>query len=480
VPPSIEWVRELHGFAWLRHLRAASQPAARKAAVELVSDWIAGGKWTHDVAWEPQVVGRRLISWIANAALLLEDLDQDTYDRTVDSIDEQLVQLSATWRDAPSGPPRMLALTALMYGDVCVAGRDRQLQETEQNFAAEIAAQILPDGGHVSRNPGVLVELLLDFLPLRQCFAARGRPSRSALDAAVSRMIPMLRFMRLGDGTLGRFNGMGAPAADALATVIAYADESATELGEAPQSHYFRLQRGDLIVLVDAGAPPPLEFAGEAHAGCLSFELSAGKQLIFVNGGAPGPADQDWRPASRATASHNTLCLGDKSSSRLVRHSLLESLIGAAPIRFPELVSSRHERLPEGDVFEASHDGYVAAFGVVHRRRLALAADGCSLDGLDSLGPPHGSLRLAQDVPFAIHFRLHPAVRCESISAVRTDLILTSGERWRFSAAGAQLSLEESVHCADLTGPRQSLQIVLRGSCFGDTQVRWRLEKAGS
>ena len=43
-------------------------------------------------------------------------------------------------------------------------------------LAAELERQILPDGGHSSRNPSILVELLLDLLPLRQCFAARGQP----------------------------------------------------------------------------------------------------------------------------------------------------------------------------------------------------------------------------------------------------------------------------------------------------------------
>jgi uncharacterized heparinase superfamily protein len=84
-------------------------------------------------------------------------------------------------------------------------------------------------------------------------------------------------------------------------------------------------------------------------------------------------------------------------------------------------------------------------------------------------------------VPFAVHFHLHPDLECVSAApAPRVDLVLPGGARWRFSAVGAQLSLEESVHYADRAGPRQSLQIVLRGSCCGETLVLWRLEKAGA
>ena len=56
----------------------------------------------------------------------------------------------------------------------------------------------------------------------------------------------------------------------------------------------------------------------------------------FVNGGARQPAAQEWHAAARATSSHNTLCLGGKSSAKLVRHDQLEALIGGAPIRYPE------------------------------------------------------------------------------------------------------------------------------------------------
>ena len=70
----------------------------------------------------------------------------------------------------------------------------------------------MPDGGHISRNPAALVDLLLDLLPLRQCFMARDRVPPKQLSDAIDRAMPMVRFFRLGDGTMVRFNGGGADA----------------------------------------------------------------------------------------------------------------------------------------------------------------------------------------------------------------------------------------------------------------------------
>jgi len=332
----------------LRDIRAAGNPAARERALAIVDEWIRRHASRRGIPWEPHVTGRRLMSWIANASLLLDGVDPTTYERTANSLGDHLVHLSAAWRHAPDGYPRLLALTALVLADLCVAGHERHLREIEVDFAAELDRQILPDGGHVSRNPGVLVELLLDFLPLRQCFAVRSRTPPAALDPAIGGMMRMLRFMRLGDRALARFNGMGATPTNSLATVLAYDDAAGTGQPHAPASGYARLERGQTIVIVDVGPPPPLELSAEAHAGCLSFEMTSGQMAILVNGGCPGPADQDWRATARATASHNTVCVAGVSSSKLVRHGLLERLVGGPPIRYPDHVAARIDDGPAG------------------------------------------------------------------------------------------------------------------------------------
>jgi uncharacterized heparinase superfamily protein len=127
---------------------------------------------------------------------------------------------------------------------------------------------------------------------------------------------------------------------------------------------------------------------------------------------------------------------------------------------------------------DAHHDGYLGRFQVLHRRQLWLHASGLKLEGREQLGPRRGDLRLAFDVPFAAHFHLHPEVACSAGARPGTaELTLRDGQRWRFAAEGAQLSIEESIHYADLSGPRPSLQIVLRAACFGESEVRWSMER---
>ncbi len=472
-PPSGAWVRALHGFGWLHHLEAAHDDQARDAARQLVLDWIKRNQGGAGMAWQSAVTARRIVSWLSHANLLLEEADPRTYDAVTASLGQQIVHLSASWRDAPAGYPRLLTLLALTLAGLCVAGYERHLAGAERGFAAELARQILPDGGHSSRNPSVLVEVLLDLLPLRQCFATRGRPPPDGLDNRIRRMLAMLRYLRMGDGMLARFNGMGVPSAASLATVIAYDDPSNKALKWAQSSNYARLQRGGGVVVVDAGPPPPLELSAEAHAGCLSFEMSTGTRLLFVNGGAPALSNADWRAASRATASHNTLCLADTSSATLLRHAGLEALVGAPPIREPDTVAARVTDNENGAVIEGHHDGYLKRFGLLHHRRLVLEPGGRKLSGVDRLEAPSGQAAVAP--PFAIHFHLHPNASCYHANpGVAAEIVLGNDDQWRFSVEGATLSIEESVFYADSAGPRSSQQIVLRGTFPTNSEVRWK------
>ncbi len=478
MPPFPEWARELHGFSWLRHLDATRSPAVEEMARKWVREWIAGRGPSRAYGWAPDVVGRRIVSWLTYAGLLLDDAEHKPYTAIMRSLAEQITYLSASWRNAPDGYPRLLALIALVYADLCIAGRDRQLAHSERRLTAELQRQILPDGGHIGRNPSILIELLFDLLPLRQCFGARGKKPQPALLAAIARIAPMLRMLRLGDGMLARFNGVGAAEHDALATVLAYDDAKPPQAAEVGPSGYVRMERGATVVMVDVGAPPPLDLAGSACAGCLSFELGVGSEVLLVNAGRPATPDARARALARATASHNTLTLNDQSSSKLVRNARLEQQIGAAPIRQPENVTCQLREECGGIVLEGSHDGYADRFGLIHTRTLALDAGGHTLQGTDKLDAAKGVLRFAWDLPFAVYFHLPPGAEAGAGQSPNTaELLLESGEHWRLAAVGAAVSIEEGIYFADVSGPRPTQQVVLRAVCYGAAEVFWKLER---
>ena len=106
-PPSDDWAVALHGFSWLRHLRAADSGITRANARALVDEWISLQRAGDAVARRPEVIARRIISWISQAPLVLDDSDVRFYRRFLRSLTRQVRQLRHTAADARDGVPRL-------------------------------------------------------------------------------------------------------------------------------------------------------------------------------------------------------------------------------------------------------------------------------------------------------------------------------------------------------------------------------------
>lgn len=481
-PPSDEWATQLLGFGWLRHLRAAESGITRANARALVDEWISiQGAW-NAIAWRPEVLARRVIVWLTQAPLILHDTDVQFYKRFLRSLMRQVRYLRHTAADARDGVPRLQCLIALTYAALCMAGQMRHLSNATKRLAAEIERQILPDGGHISRNPNALVELLLDFLPLRQAFSARNMAPPAALLNAIDRMMPMLRFFRHGDGAFALFNGMGATYADQLATILGYDDARGRPVANAPHSGYQRIESHGLVILVDTGATPPVSVSQEAHAGCLSFELSWKLQRIFVNCGVPPTNRDSWRHVTRATAAHSTAVFNDTSSARFLEAGAFQRILGNPMVGGPSKVSVERQSSDDALILRASHDGYASRFGIIHQRTLFISIDGMRLDGEDIWLPADGAAMPPNDADeFAIRFHLHPAIKATRLTdSYSVLLVLPDRDAWTFSAYDDPVEIEESVYLAGADGPRRSQQIVIYGRARKVQRINWGITQTAA
>jgi len=476
-PPTEEWAEILLGFGWLRHLRAADSTITRANARALVDEWITmQGSW-HPIGWKPEVVARRIMSWLSQATLILDDADLRFYRRLLRNLARQVRFLRATENDTRDGVPRLQTRIALTYASLCMAKQIRHLRTTTRRLVSELERQILPDGGHISRNPGVIIEILLDLLPLSQAFSARNVAPPPALINAIDRMMPMLRFFRHVDGTFMLFNGMGPTSPDLLATVLAYDDARGTPVANAPYSGYQRLEAGPSTLLMDTGSPPPLEVSADGHAGCLAFEFSTKLQRIIVNCGMPAAGRENWRQVARATAAHSTVTFNDSSSCRFLESAPFRRVFGVPIVDGPKHVTVARDNDFRTTVLRATHDGYAERFGIVHERFVSLSADGHKLDGEDVFLPATGTA-LSPDAEdyFAVRFHLHPAIRASRLTDGHgVALLLPNKDVWSLNTYEDVVAVEESVYLAGQDGPRRTTQIVIYGQARQVQRVHWTL-----
>ncbi|MBY0611121.1 MAG: heparinase II/III family protein [Beijerinckiaceae bacterium] len=482
-PPSYAFAEELHGFGWLRHARAAETEAARSKARELVADWIdLYGRVSGGFSMQPAVLLRRLISWTTHSPLLLQDADETFYRNFVKSLHRQAVVLLKERRVGVAPLENLPSLLGLAYYALCTDRSEKLGAAVQSQLVASLESEILPDGGHVSRNPQILIDLLFDLLPLQQAFSARNLKVPQEIPSAIARMIQMLRLLRHGDGALALFNGMGVTEASQLATLLAYGSSRTPLQQDASYSGYQRLEIGSSALLVDAGRIPPAKWSATAHAGCLSFEFSAKGVRLFVNCGAPRAGQDVARQLVRSTAAHCTLTLDDRSSCAFLSPGRSKAYVAARILSGPKHVTYGREATDGGDTLIARHDGYEKEFGLQHQRSLWLGDDGDRLEGQDMLvDAPPGKLRrrkklAGEPIAFALRFHLHPSVK-PALSEDRKSVMLEAGarDRWVFEAGGLLIDLEESIFFATRQGQQRTAQIVVAGLGAAGAAIDWSL-----
>jgi uncharacterized heparinase superfamily protein len=474
-PLSRDWAEGLHGFAWLAALSAAGGEAARVLATNLIAQWLKRNARYSEPAWAPEVTAQRLINLFAHGRFVLANSDVLWRSKLYVSLREQSRLLARSAPEAPDGLPRFQSAAAHALSGACLNDSQRRLATGLEQFEHEIARQLLPDGGHAGRSPETLFHAYRHVVMVMDALAAIDQPVPAALRSAHDRMAPMLRFFRLGDGTLALFNGGGEGDGKMIEALLARDEVRGQPFGFAPHSAYHRLAAGRSLVVMDCGRPPDGAFSTEAHAGCLSFEMSAGAQRLIVNCGAS--RQPKWENVLRATAAHSTVTLADTSTSKVLQPGLARSLLGPRLLDGVTTTQTARRETSNGWTVEASHDAYLAPFGILHQRRLTLSPSGTALTGGDWLTPRAGGKRPRGGIPFAARFHVHPEVRISPSQGGGALLKLPSGEGWRFQAAGGALSIEESVYLGGDTA-RRTEQLVIGGAIKDDmVELGWLLEQ---
>lgn len=482
---------ETHGFAWLDDLAAVSDLPARHRAQDWTHDWVARFGRGKGPGWKPDLAGRRMTRWINHAVLLLNNQERATSEAFFRALSHHTRYLSRRWKVAEPGLPRFEALAGLLHASLSLQGMEKFMRPALRALARECAARIDSEGGLPSRNPEELLAVFAILTGMIDALGASGEGPPPEVLKAVQEIAPTLRVLRHADGGLARFHGGGRGSEGRL-------DQALAASGVRHMRHrglamgFARLSNGRTSVVVDAARPPTGGDSRDGHASTLAFEMTSGRRPVVVNCGAGETFGTSWRRAGRATPSHSTLAIEGYSSSRLGGQGIIAGRRTELLLDTPNDVTCQKPDTGVGAALILSHDGYLRTHGLIHHRRLELAADGRSLIGDDSLSSLTSEAERTFDaafdragpsgVPFAVRFHLHPDVQAElDMGGSAVSMALKSGEMWVFRHDGAAtLTLSPSVYLErGRLSPRATKQIVLQASVedYG-MRIGWTLAKA--
>ena len=353
-PPSPQWATALHNLSWLQHFVTGGHELHRIVARSLVLKW---GEQRSGFR-TPMVCFQALIS-LASAAHFLLGPSPSSFGKPFYELVEKLIHRVLAMRPSTLGDNFWQAV-ALQYASLAFRGSETLRDQANAKLCTVINQVILPDGGHVSRNPQALLEVLLAVIPIRDAMVAKREAVPQALSAAIERMFPMLRMLSHGDRGLGNFQGAGATEMAGIKTLVEHDTIAGRPLLCAPHSGYCRLSHRSGLLIMDTGVP------GECNSP-LAIEFSDGPHRIFNNCGMPGSATEDWRRAAADIAAHNT-----------VEIASFESGVKNSPAA--EVITS-----PQGSLINGTNEISGRPGKVSHQRSVFLSQTGNDLRGEDRI-----------------------------------------------------------------------------------------------
>ena len=468
--------RLLQGFSWLRDLGAsASREKGARLAEAVVGRWLIAHGSRADDAWAPELWGERILYWTAYAPYILSSRDSGYRSALLNTMARGSKHLDGNADRAAPGLPRITAWSGALVAALTVQGALSRLSRAESGLMRSLAGAQFEDGGLMSRNPEEQM-LLVDRLGLvRAAYSAAKQNQPESLESAAAAALAALHGVTMGDNALGSWQG-GNPSDPArLNALVEGCGLRARPLRQARGWGYQRLSALGTIIVVDAAPPPPAKMAAIGSASTLAMEISDGGQRLVVNCGGPGSEPTALSPelvqALRSTAAHSTLVLDDTNSTAIIADGSLGR--GVADVEIARSEDNDCSRI------EASHDGYVKGFGLVHQRRLSLGNDGKEVRGEDRL-VAKGRKKIREAAPFAIRFHLAPGVEATVTADGMGAILRSSGAPpWNFRCRGAMLQVEESLFIDGRGQPIPTLQLVVVGevSAIGG-EIGWQFRRS--
>ena len=480
--PTFHFADRIHRFHWLRDLRACG-PAGEGRGRALVAAWVeAFGKWDN-FAWRLSVTADRLINFFSSGPWLFEPLAVETRTALLESIGRQMRHLQFCGVEETDPVSRFRIAVALCLSGAATEDGHKLLDQGLGMLETECAAQILADGGHVSRSPEALADALLDIHAVEELLLRLGINAPPFLTKLQPRMAAMLSFFQEADGGMVAANGGGDGVNGLVRAALRPHGGINSKFAFARLSAYQRVLANELNVYIDAGVGPDRPHGGRAHAGALALSVDDGPERIITSCGAHPDLDPELREASRRTAAHSVLSLNGEDSAVFSP----DPLTGVRGPDGPAQLAVR--RMEEGDQYllEGQHAGWRVRHGLIYRRRLYVAMNGSRITGEDSLSRPMsdpapqfpGGL-----IPFEIRFHLHPDVQVADGPDDKTVYLGLSQRQhvWRFRSE-TLLSVEDSRYWGSDVA-QKTRQLVIRGvadpgadGSQAPNRVRWALSK---
>ena len=427
---------EIHNFFWLNLL---DRKADHKKLKKIIYIWmIKNSKYKRKI-WETSTLSARIISWILNTDIILNNTTFDFKKNFLDCIISQTNHLKKNIKFEKNLSKKIEILTAIILTGLV-------FKEYEENYDMGIKEMenlvknfFDINGFPLSRNPNDLIFFSKYFIFCKEVVKDSQRYIPEFLEDIIEKNLNCINFIKTPNESLPLFNG-------AVSLKITQIDRYLENLKPNSKNNnlggLFKIKHKNHFVIMDVDKPPEKKFSRSYQAGPLSFEYFLDGTKIITNSGFGSNISKKVELLSRLTACQSTLTINDTSITKFEKNKIISEVFGnSIKNNFKSFdVSAKND----GNLIgcSASNNGYEKRFGCTHKREIYLDKKDNYLRGTDHIF----KAKDGYPIRYAFRFHINPELDVVKTMSGNSALIqINKKKSVLFTVNDESLDIEKSI-----------------------------------
>ena len=443
IDPNIFWIEDkkketeqLHNFFWLSLI---DRKADHKKLKKIIYIWMIKNSKYKKKIWETSTLSARIISWILNVDIILNNSTFDFKKNFLNCVISQTNHLKKNIRFEKDFSKKIEILTAIILTGLV-------FKEYEENFNIGIKElEMLVkeffdiDGFPMSRNPYDLFFFLKYLIFCKEIIKDSQKYIPEFLEDIVEKSLNCIYHIKTPNNQLPLFNGAYSTN---LSQIEKYIENFKADNKEKKFGGLYRIKHKGHFLIMDIDKPPKKKFSRSYQSGPLSFEYYLDGVKVISNSGFGILISRKTELLSRLTACQSTLNINDTSVTKFEKNEIINNIFGNS-IQ-DSFKSYDFSSINENDIVGCSstNNGYEKKFSCTHQREIYLDKKRNFIKGLDHIF----KAKDGYPIRYAFRFHINPDLSVVKTMSGNSALIqISKNKSLLFTINDENLEIEKSI-----------------------------------
>ena len=464
--------KNLHSFLWLTKLDRKNSKSTTK---NIINSWIENF-FNYDAnAWEMEITAKRIIAWVSNTDITLENSDKTYKEKFFLSLIKQSNFLLRNLKNLSYDSGKIICCSAIILSGMIFKENEinyktgiKELEKIIKNYFDE-------NGFPKSRNPEDVFISIKYLILIREWLKEAQKPIPDLLNEIIHKCGSCYFMLSCTNKQFPLFNGateINYDEYDIFLKGLKYKFANKNyEIGEL-----IKIKKKKLEFFIDCGNPPSSNFSKNYQAGCLSFELISNKQKIICNSGYSKHLSSKLTSLCRSTAAHSTLYINDASSCVFQKNETITKAYGSSVLEGHKIINKNYTEDKDFYSILASHNGYEKRFGYTHSRLIKISKKEDIIFGNDQLKKTKNCFN---SLNYFIRFHIYPNIKIVKTKAENSILIsLPNGEGWLMQSEMNNFEIEKNIFLGNKNKIINNDSVFISGNINSEMiSIKWEIKR---